>query len=88
VSAKKLAQVTENVANALAIELLVGCAGIDQRAPLRPSRGVEAAHREVRRRIPALTEDRPLYLDFATVRGMLRSGEVLSAVEQVVGSLG
>jgi histidine ammonia-lyase len=87
VSAKKLVQVVENTANALAIELMVACAGVDQRAPLTPSRGVAAAHASVRSRVAALVEDRPLYVDIAAVRELLREGAILEAVTAVVGPL-
>ena len=49
ISAHKLAIVVENTANALAIELIVGCAGVDQRRPLKASRGVELARGAVQR---------------------------------------
>ena len=88
VSAKKLAQVVENTANAIAIEVLVASAGIDQRKPLRPSRGVAAAHGAVRKHVAQLVEDRPLYKDIGALREMIRSGELLRAVEASVGPLG
>lgn len=81
VSARKLAQVVDNVRSSLAIELLTAAAGIDQRAPLRPSVGVRAAHGAVRKHVPPLVEDRPLYRDIAVVTGLLRSGELTRAVE-------
>jgi histidine ammonia-lyase len=87
VSAKKLAQVVENASAAIAIEMLVACAGIDQRKPLKPSTGVAAAHGAVRKRVPPLTEDRPLYRDIAAVREMIRDGSLLAAVEAAVGSI-
>jgi histidine ammonia-lyase len=87
VSAKKLGQVVENTAQALAIEILVACAGIDQRRPLSPARGVRAAHAVVRARVPELTEDRPLYTDIAAVRAELSTLEITRAVEAAVGGL-
>jgi histidine ammonia-lyase len=51
------------VRSALAIELMTGAAGIDQRTPLLPSRGVRAAHAAIRQKVAPMTEDRPLYLD-------------------------
>lgn len=87
VSAKKLAQVVENATACIAIELLVACAGVDQRRPLAPAKGVAAAHRAVRTGVAPLTEDRPLYLDIAQVRAMIRDGVVLRSVEAAVGAL-
>ena len=87
ISAKKLGVVVENTAQALAIELMVACAGIDQRRPHRPSRGVRAAHGAVRERVTELVADRPLYKDVALVRRELATGELVRAVEAAVGTL-
>lgn len=48
VSAVKLLAVLRNVETVLAIELLTAAQALDYRLPLRPGRGVEAAHRCIR----------------------------------------
>ncbi|QJW95024.1 histidine ammonia-lyase [Frigoriglobus tundricola] len=76
VSAVKLLMVLKNVETVLAIELLTAAQALDYRLPLRPGRGVEAAHRRIRevthhreadylfqddlRRVGELTEGRAL----------------------------
>jgi histidine ammonia-lyase len=87
IAAKKLASVIENVTNSLAIELLTAAQGIDQRRPLRPARGVAAAHAAVRRVAPALDEDRPIYRDIEAVARLIASGELAAAVAGAVGPL-
>jgi histidine ammonia-lyase len=87
VSARKLAQVVDNATSSIAIEIVVACAGIDQRRPLRPSVGVAAAHETVRAAVPELTEDRPLHRDIEAVNAMVRSGALERAVVAAVGSL-
>jgi histidine ammonia-lyase len=87
VSARKLQQVVANVRNALAIEILTAAAGLDQRAPLTPSRGVAAAHAAVRARVAPLTEDRPLYRDIAAVADMIAAGNLSLAAQDAVGRL-
>ena len=87
IGARKLVQVVDNVTLSLAIELLAAMQGLDQRAPLEPSRGVAATRRAVRALVPTLVDDRPLYRDFATVRALLESGELRRAVEAEVGPL-
>jgi histidine ammonia-lyase len=87
VSARKLQQVVANVRNALAIEILTAAAGLDQRAPLTPSKGVAAAHGAVRARVAPLTEDRPLYRDIASVAGMISAGALSAAAQDAVGRL-
>jgi histidine ammonia-lyase len=87
ISARKLGQVIDNVRTSLAIEILTACAGIDQRRPLVPAKGVAAAHALVRRVVPELVDDRPLYRDIEAVGALIRSGELVRAVEAVVGPL-
>jgi histidine ammonia-lyase len=52
VAALKLLMVFHNIEHVLAIELLTAAQALDYRLPLRPGRGVEAAHRFLRARIP------------------------------------
>lgn len=52
VSALKLLTVLHHVEHVLAIEFLTAAQALDYRLPLRPGRGVEAAHRFLRSRIP------------------------------------
>jgi histidine ammonia-lyase len=87
VSAKKLDQVVTNTRNALAIELMTAAAGVDQRAPLRPSAGVQAALAAVREKVAPMTEDRPLYRDIAQVAGLVAAGTLMRLVEAKVGKL-
>jgi histidine ammonia-lyase len=87
ISARKLAQVIENVRTSLTIELLTAAQGIDQRRPLRSSAAVERAHAAVRAVSPTLDEDRPLYRDIAAVRDIVLSGALLRAVEAETGRL-
>jgi histidine ammonia-lyase len=87
VSARKLRDVVANVRHALAIEIMTAAAGVDQRAPLAPSRGVRAAHTAVRARVASMTEDRPLYGDIAAVVELIVSGGLVAAAEKAVGRL-
>jgi histidine ammonia-lyase len=87
ISARKLAQVVANVQSSLAIEVLTAAQGVDQRRPLAASRGVQAAHAAVRRVVPVLGDDRPLYKDIAAVVGLIASGEIIRAAEAATGPL-
>ena len=87
VSARKLLSVVENVKNALAIEIMTAAAGLDQRKPLAPSRGVAAALGCVRARVAPMTADRALYQDIAAVAELISSGELARAVASAVGDL-
>ena len=88
VSALKLRRVIENVRRALAIEIMTAAAGLDQRKPLTPSRGVRAALAKVRERIPPMIADRPLYRDIEEAATLIADRTLASSVEAAVGSLG
>ena len=88
ISARKLSQVIENVTNSLAIEVLTASQGVDQRRPLRPAKGVGAAHAAVRRVVPELGDDRPLSPDIEKVAALLKSGALIAAVESAIGKMG
>jgi histidine ammonia-lyase len=86
-SALKAREVVGIVRQVLAIELLVAAQALDLRRPLRPGRGVNAAHETVRTRVRHLDADRFLHADLETARALIGDGEVLAAVESVVGAL-
>lgn len=81
VSAIKLMQVTSNVANVLAIELLISMAALDQRG-LQSSSALEEVRRVVRHQIPPLEEDRILYPDLQKAIGLVDAGAVFQAVHK------
>jgi len=87
ICARKLVQVTSNVKHSLAIEILTAAAGLDQRLPLRPGSGVEAAHTLVRQVVPPLTDDRPLYEEIERVAAIIDSGALLDAVATRCGRI-
>ena len=76
-SAVKLLRVFENVETVLAIEMLTATQAFDYRLPLRPGRGVEAAHRLVRERTPHREADYLFQEDLASVFALLRGRELL-----------
>jgi histidine ammonia-lyase len=94
ISAHKLWQILHNVQTVIAIELLVGAQALDFSArdaragrAMKPGKGIAAAHRVIRRRIPHLDADRILHDDIQAALTLLRSGAVLRAVEQAAGAL-
>jgi histidine ammonia-lyase len=87
ISARKAAKVVEHVRQGIAIEIMVAAQGLDYRQPLTPGRGVLAAHRAVRQRVPTLSGDRVLHRDIAAVAEMISAGVLLEAVCAVTGPL-
>jgi histidine ammonia-lyase len=80
-SALHLLEVLDRTTTVLAIEALCAAQGLDFRAPLRPGRGVAAAHGLVRSVVPHLAADRPPAPDIATVRELVASGALLAAAD-------
>jgi histidine ammonia-lyase len=60
----------------LAAEALCAARGLDLRAPLRPGRGVAAAHAAVREAVPPLDGDRPPAPDLAALTKAIREGRL------------
>jgi histidine ammonia-lyase len=79
VSAVKLLRVFENVETVLAIEVLTAAQALDYRLPLRPGRGVEAAHQLVRARTPHREADYLFHDDLNPVLELVRGCELLAA---------
>jgi histidine ammonia-lyase len=80
-SALKLARVHDHVKTVLAIEFLCAAQGLDLRAPLKPGPIVAAVHREIRKAVPPMLEDRPVHADMAAVRKLIDDGSILAAVK-------
>jgi histidine ammonia-lyase len=86
-TALKTAQIIDNAQAVLAIELIADAQALDFRQPAKPSKAVQAAHTVVRKYVSHLDDDRPLYDDINKIKEVVQSGEVLDAVEKVIGPL-
>lgn len=85
-TAMKNAQILENAYGVIGIELMAAAQALDFREHAL-GRGTRAAHDAIRRHVAFLDEDRPLHVDHTRMRELVRSGEILDAVEAVAGSL-
>jgi len=74
-AAWKLRRVVRNVRYVLAIELMCAAQGIDERAPLRPGRGVRRTHAVVRNHVETLTRDRVLSPDIERLAAAIFDGD-------------
>ncbi|MCI0734440.1 MAG: histidine ammonia-lyase [Methylococcaceae bacterium] len=88
ISARKLREVVKNTEYVIAIELLCAAQAMDLFTNLRPGEGTRAAYAVIRGAVPHLEEDRVLAKDIETLTGLVKSGEILKAVENAVGPLG
>jgi len=83
-------EILTNVENVVAIELLCAAQAYDLLTdvhPLTAGRGTREAYRVIRRHVPYMAQDRELYKDMETMVNVLRSDEILDAVEAAVGPI-
>ncbi len=85
-TALKNEQILENAYGVLGIEFMAAAQALDFRK-FTPGRGVGRAREIIRRHVAHLDVDRPLYPDHNTMKELVRSGEILEAVEAEVGPL-
>jgi histidine ammonia-lyase len=86
-TAIKNAQIMDNAYGVLGIEFMAAAQALDFRE-FTPGRGVQAAHKVIRKYVDHLDEDRPLYPDHNKMKELVQSCEILEEVEETVGSLG
>ncbi len=86
ISALHAWEILRNVENVIAIEMLSAAQGIDFHDE-KPGKGTRAAHAVIRTHVSHVDDDRVMYTDIETVREILVSGEIVKAVEKVVGEL-
>jgi histidine ammonia-lyase len=85
-TAIKNAQILDNAYGILGIEFMGAAQALDFRS-FTPGKGVHAAHAVVRKHVAHLDEDRPLYPDHDRMKALVKSNEILEAVEREVGTL-
>lgn len=86
-TALKNDQILDNAYGILGIEFMAAAQALDFR-DFTPGLGTRTAHHCIRKYVPHLEEDRPLYPDHNTMKELVKRGEILEEVEKVVGSLG
>jgi histidine ammonia-lyase len=86
-TAMKTEQIVDDAYGVIGIELMAAAQGLDFREMTR-GRGTDAAHAVIRRHVAHLDEDRPLHVDHTRMKALVKSCEILDAVEATVGPLG
>jgi histidine ammonia-lyase len=86
-TALKNRQIMDNAMGVLGIEFMAAAQALDFRN-FQNGHGVCKAREIIRQHIAHLDEDRPLYPDHNAMKTLVASGQILEAVEDVVGSLG
>jgi histidine ammonia-lyase len=80
-------QIVDNSYGILGIEFMAAAQALDFR-DFSPGKGVQAAHKVIRKYVTHLDEDRPLYPDHNRMKELVKSGEILEQVEKEIGPLG
>jgi histidine ammonia-lyase len=86
-AARKTVEVSSNLANILAIELLAAAQAIEFRRPLTSSPALEAVHRALREKVAPYENDRAHYPDIIAARELVSSGAILEAAQSVLGEI-
>jgi len=87
ISGLKLLSVLRNTEQVLAVEMLTAAQALDFRRPLRPGRGVEAAHAHIRAAVAHAEQDYEVGADIELCARMLRDASLVDAVEATTGPL-
>jgi histidine ammonia-lyase len=86
-AALKTKQILDNAWYVVAIELMAAAQAVEFRKPLKLGRGTSVAYNVIRKHVAKLEEDRPVQYDINRLAEVLRSGELLDAVEAEIGPL-
>ena len=87
ISARHARECIHDAEAAIAMEVLAAAQACDLRAPLHAAPASRAAVASLRRVVPTLTQDRALKPDVDATIALVRSGELIEAVEATTGPL-
>ena len=85
-TALKNGQILDNAFGVLGIEFMAAAQALDFRE-FTPGKGTQKARAVIRSHVAHLEVDRPLYPDHNAMKALVKSGEILAAVEAEVGGL-
>jgi len=86
-AARHAREIVSDAETVVALEALAAAQGLELRLPLQPAPATAAALAAIREVVPHLDGDRPLKPDIDATVELVQSGELVGAVEQVVGTL-
>jgi histidine ammonia-lyase len=86
VAARKAAQVIENTANVLALELVCACQALDFQGVTEASPAARAVHALVRAHVARLDRDRGLHAEVEALGRRILDGDVAGAAEEALGA--
>ncbi len=86
-TALKNEQILDNAWGVLGIEFMAAAQALDFRN-FMPGKGTQKARAVIRKHVAHLEVDRPLYPDHNAMKELVKSGEILEAIEGEIGELG
>ncbi|UCC33199.1 MAG: histidine ammonia-lyase [Candidatus Bathyarchaeota archaeon] len=84
IAARKAAKILANSEYILAIELLCAAQGVEFRGSEKLGQGTRVAYSLIREKVPTLKKDRVMSMDIEEVRKLIRSGQLVEAVERAL----
>lgn len=87
VAIRHLKEINRNVEGVLAIEMMTAAQAMDFHKPLNPGKGTKIAYDMIREKVDFMDDDRSLHPDIKAISELIRSGNILSAVEETVGEI-
>lgn len=82
IAARKANEILENTRKVLAMELLAACQGIDLRGNQGLGKGSNIAYNIVRENIAKIEEDKVMYVEIEKSDEIIKSNEILDAIEK------
>jgi len=88
VAAKKSKDIFENVRKVIGMELITACQAIDLKgAKDKLSPATKVAYEEIRKIVPYVSEDRPMYIDIHAAEDIIKTNKIVENVEKAIGEL-
>ncbi|MCQ1531275.1 histidine ammonia-lyase [Lutispora saccharofermentans] len=87
IAARKARSIMENARRVIAMEIMCACQAIDLRGSKGLGKGTSPVYDTIRKSVPMLKEDRPLYEDINKCESLIINGGIIKAAENSVGEM-
>lgn len=84
IAARQAAEILDNTRKVLAMELLTACQAMDLRGDKGLGKGTRVFYEKTRELVPALKKDRVMYTDIDRVEALIRSNELVNALDELM----
>lgn len=87
IASRKAREIMENARRVISMEIMCACQGIDLRGNKGLGKGTAPVYEAVRKLVPMLTEDRPLYEDINKCEELIINETIIRACEEQAGKI-